>query len=47
MYFHSIHDYENFKRFSDELSKIDVDNNTIYKDQKQTFKYILNIFAFY
>lgn len=47
MYFYSINDYENFKNFSDELSKIDIDNNPYYKEQKQTFKYILNIFAFY
>ena len=47
MYFYSIHDYENLKKFSDELAKTDIDNNPFYRDQKQTFKYILNVFAFY
>jgi tetratricopeptide (TPR) repeat protein len=47
MYFYSINDYDNFKIFSDELSKIDIENNPYYKEQKQIFKYILNIFAFY
>jgi tetratricopeptide (TPR) repeat protein len=47
MYFYSINDYDNFKNFSDELSKIDIENNPYYKEQKQNFKYILNIFAFY
>ncbi len=37
----------NFKKFSDELSKLDVELNPFYKDQKQTFIYILNIFSFY
>jgi len=47
MYFYSINDYQNFKKFSDELSKIDIDNNPYYRDQKEIFKYILNVFAFY
>lgn len=47
MYFYNIKDYENFKRFSDELAKTDIDNNPYYRDQKQIFKYILNVFAFY
>lgn len=47
MYFYSINDYQNFKKFSDELSRIDIDNNPYYRDQKETFKYILNVFAFY
>ncbi len=47
MYFYSINDYVNFKKFSDELAKIDIDNNPYYRDQKENFKYILNVFAFY
>lgn len=47
MYFYSINDFQNFKKFSDELAKIDIENNPYYRDQKETFKYILNVFAFY
>ncbi len=47
MYFYSISDFQNFKKFSDELSHIDIDNNPYYRDQKETFKFILNVFAFY
>jgi len=47
MYFYSINDFQNFKKFSDELARIDIENNPYYRDQKETFKYILNVFAFY
>ncbi len=40
-------DYANFKKFSDEIAKTDVDLNPFYRDQKQLFIYILNIFSFY
>jgi tetratricopeptide (TPR) repeat protein len=47
IYYYSIGDYQNFKKFSEELSKTDVDLNPFYRDQKQIFIYILNIFSFF
>ena len=34
LYYYSIEDYESFEKFSKELSKIDVEQNPFYKDQK-------------
>ena len=45
IYYYSLKDYKNFKKFSQELLSIDVDLNPYYKDQKQIFIYILNTFS--
>ena len=47
MYYYNKKDYVSFKKFADELTKTNVEQNPFYKDQKQLFIYILNILAFF
>ena len=47
LYYYSIEDYESFEKFSKELSKIDVEQNPFYKDQKNLFIHIINIISLF
>lgn len=47
MYYYSKKNYDSFTKFSDELTKANIEQNPYYKDQKQLFIYILNILAFF
>ena len=47
IYYYSKSDYSSFKKFSEELSKIDIEENPFYKDQKQIFIYISNILSLF
>ena len=47
LYYYSKEDYVSFEKFSKELSKIDVEQNPFYKDQKILFIHIINIISLF
>ena len=47
LYYYSKEDYKSFEKFSKEVSKIDVEQNPFYKDQKILFIHILNIISLF
>ena len=47
LYYYSKEDYASFEKFSKEVSKIDVEQNPFYKDQKILFIHILNIISLF
>ena len=47
LYYYSKEDYNSFEKFSKELSKIDIEQNPFYKDQKILFIHIINIISLF
>ena len=47
LYYYSKGDYASFHKFSEELSKADVEQNPFYKDQKIFYIHILSILSFF
>ena len=47
LYYYSKEDYISFEKFSKEVSKIDVEQNPFYKDQKNLFIHMLNIISLF
>ena len=47
LYYYSREDYNSFEKFSKELSKIDIEQNPFYKDQKILFINIINIISLF
>ena len=47
LYYYSKEDYASFEKFSKELSKIEVEQNPFYKEQKIQFIHIINIISLF
>ena len=47
LYYYSKNDYASFQKFSEELSKADIEQNPFYKDQKLLYIHILSILSFF
>ena len=47
LYYYSKEDYNSFEKFTNELSEIDVEKNSFYRDQKTTFIHIINIISLF
>jgi tetratricopeptide (TPR) repeat protein len=47
LYYYSKEDYTSFEKFTNELSEIDVEKNSFYRDQKTTFIHIINIISLF